>query len=166
MAQPVIFKNHFFVRRQRISNRRSLFQSSGHRHRSINRCGIVAAASGTVTISTYSYSAGNYIMIHHGGESILFICTVPNSWFQRGRKCRRTVNCKVGSNGYSTGPHLHFGIRVNGSYVNPVKYVAHNELDRRMTVESKNKFWKGALVGALLTTLAALVIVGMSLAFF
>ena len=29
--------------------------------------GIVAAASGIVTISTYSYSAGNYIMIYHGG---------------------------------------------------------------------------------------------------
>jgi carboxyl-terminal processing protease len=35
-----------------------------------------------------------------------------------------------------------------------------------MTVESKNKFWKGALVGALLTALAGLVIVGMSLGIF
>lgn len=37
---------------------------------------------------------------------------------------------------------------------------------RRITVENKNKFWKGALVGAMLTAFTGLIIVGMSLGIF
>lgn len=86
---------------------------------------IVAAASGTVTISTYSYSAGNYIMINHGGG----VSTVYMHCSQLLASVGDTVKqgqviAKVGSTGYSTGPHLHFGVRLNGSYVNPTKYVS------------------------------------------
>lgn len=86
---------------------------------------IVAAASGTVTISTYSYSAGNYIMLNHGGG----VSTVYMHCSQLLVSVGDTVSqgqviAKVGSTGYSTGPHLHFGVRLNGSYVNPAKYVS------------------------------------------
>ena len=86
---------------------------------------IVAAADGKVVISTYSYSAGNYIMIDHGGG----LTTVYMHWSQLLVKEGETVKqgqtiAKVGSTGYSTGPHLHFGVRSGGSYVNPSGYVS------------------------------------------
>lgn len=86
---------------------------------------IVAAAGGTVVVSTYSYSAGNYVMVNHGGgvytvymHASKLLCKVGDT-VKQGQ-----VIAKVGSTGYSTGPHLHFGIRVNGTYVNPSKYVS------------------------------------------
>lgn len=87
--------------------------------------GIVAAASGTVTISTYSYSAGNYIMIYHGGGVYTVYMHCSELLVSAGQEVSSgQVIGKVGSTGYSTGSHLHFGIRVNGSYVNPAKYVS------------------------------------------
>lgn len=86
---------------------------------------VLAAASGTVTISTYSYSAGNYIMIHHGGGVYTVYMHCSQLLVSAGQEVSQgQLIGKVGSTGYSTGPHLHFGIRVNGSYVNPVKYVS------------------------------------------
>jgi murein DD-endopeptidase MepM/ murein hydrolase activator NlpD len=86
---------------------------------------ILASASGTVTISTYSYSAGNYIMIHHGGGVYTVYMHCSELLVSAGQEVTQgQVIAKVGSTGYSTGPHLHFGIRVDGSYVNPAKYVS------------------------------------------
>lgn len=85
---------------------------------------VVAAEDGTVVISQYSYSAGNYIMIDHGGG----VSTVymHNSQLMVGVGATVTkgqVIAKAGSTGYSTGPHCHFGVRINGSYVNPWPYL-------------------------------------------
>lgn len=86
---------------------------------------ILAAASGTVTISTYSYSAGNYIMVNHGGGVSTVYMHCSELLVSAGQQVTQgQVIGKVGSTGYSTGPHLHFGIRVNGSYVNPINYVS------------------------------------------
>lgn len=86
---------------------------------------IVAAASGTVSIATYSYSAGNYIMINHGnGLSTVYMhCSQLLVSAGDTVKAGQTI-AKVGSTGYSTGSHLHFGVRKNGSYVNPSNYVS------------------------------------------
>ena len=85
---------------------------------------VIAAAAGEVVISKYSYSAGNYIMIDHGSG----IFTVYMHLSVRGVEVGKEVSQgqkigEVGSTGYSTGPHLHFGVRKNGSYVNPLTFV-------------------------------------------
>lgn len=86
---------------------------------------ILAAADGEVTISTYSYSAGNYIMVNHGGGVSTVYMHCSQLLVSVGEKVKQgQVIAKVGSTGYSTGNHLHFGVRLNGSYVNPSKYVS------------------------------------------
>ncbi|MBR1454972.1 MAG: peptidoglycan DD-metalloendopeptidase family protein, partial [Lachnospiraceae bacterium] len=86
--------------------------------------GVLAAAAGEVVISTYSYSAGNYIMINHGSGIFTIYMHLSkklvdvNQEVSQGQKIG-----EVGSTGVSTGPHLHFGIRKNGSYVNPLTFV-------------------------------------------
>lgn len=86
---------------------------------------IVAAADGVVSIATYSASAGNYVMISHGGglSTVYMHCSKLN--VSAGQSVKQgQVIAKVGSTGYSTGPHLHFGVRSGGTYVNPTKYVS------------------------------------------
>ena len=85
---------------------------------------IVAVAPGKVIISRYSSSAGYYISIDHGGG----LCTV----YMHCSKLLVDVGdvvaggeliAKVGSTGISTGPHLHFGVSLNGTYVSPWGYL-------------------------------------------
>ena len=86
---------------------------------------IVAAADGEVVIATYSYSAGNYIMIDHGGGVSTVYMHCSQLLASKGQKVKKGQTiARVGSTGYSTGPHLHFGIRSGGSYVNPSNYVS------------------------------------------
>ena len=78
---------------------------------------IVAAADGTVVIATYSYSAGNYIMIDHGGGVSTVYMHCSQLLASQGQKVKKGQTiARVGSTGYSTGS--------GGSYVNPSKYVS------------------------------------------
>lgn len=90
---------------------------------------ILAVQSGTVILSQYSNSAGNYIIINHGKNSQgKIICSVYMHASERfvsvGQKVERGQKiAAVGSTGYSTGPHLHFGVTEDGTYVNPWNYL-------------------------------------------
>ncbi len=86
---------------------------------------ILAAQSGKVVKATYQAAAGNYIMILHddGVFTIYMHCSALAVGV--GKEVRKgEIIGLVGSTGISTGPHLHFGISVNGSYVNPLLYVS------------------------------------------
>ena len=85
---------------------------------------VIAAAAGEIVISTYSYSAGNYIMINHGSGIFTIYMHLSKKIADVGQEVSQGQKIgEVGSTGYATGPHLHFGIRKNGSYVNPLTFV-------------------------------------------
>ncbi len=85
---------------------------------------IVAAGDGTVVTATYSSSAGNYIMLYHGNSLYTVYMHAQRLAVSEGATVKAgDVIAYVGSTGVSTGPHLHFGISINGVYVNPENYV-------------------------------------------
>lgn len=86
---------------------------------------VVAAGSGKVVVSSYQAAAGNYIMIYHGNG--LYTVYMHNSSLKVSvgeTVSKGQVIALSGSTGVSTGPHLHFGVNKNGSYVNPLNYVS------------------------------------------
>ena len=86
---------------------------------------IVAAGSGTVLTAGYNSAMGNYIVINHGGGLYTYYEHCSRFAVSQGAKVSKGQTIAyVGSTGISTGPHLHFGVYVNGSYVNPLNYVS------------------------------------------
>lgn len=86
--------------------------------------GIVAAAAGRVTTAAYSGSAGNYVVISHGNGVSTVYMHASALYVSEGDKVEQGQKiAAVGSTGFSTGPHLHFGVIVYGNYVNPLNYV-------------------------------------------
>lgn len=85
---------------------------------------VIAAASGTVVVSAYSNSAGEYIMINHGGGlSTVYMHNSVRLVSVGDTVTAGQVIAYSGSTGYSSGAHLHFGVAVNGSYVDPLVYL-------------------------------------------
>lgn len=75
----------------------------------------VAAAGGVVIISRYSNSAGNWVVISHGNGLYTMYMHGSKLCVTEGQSVNAgdTV-LLVGSTGWSTGPHLHFGVGVGG----------------------------------------------------
>ncbi len=85
---------------------------------------VVAAASGTVIVATYNYAEGNYICIDHGGGVVTVYMHNSSLLVSVGETVSAGQQiAAAGSTGYSTGPHCHFGVRVDGTYVDPLGYL-------------------------------------------
>lgn len=87
---------------------------------------VYASESGTVIISSYGWNGGygNYIVIDHGGGYSTLYAHNSELLVSVGQEVTQgQVIAKVGSTGMSTGPHIHFEIRINGDPVNPMDYL-------------------------------------------
>lgn len=87
---------------------------------------IVASNSGRVIRAKYNAGGyGYYVMIDHGGNNYTLyghcssLAVTTGQWVTQGQ-----VIAYVGSTGNSTGPHLHFEIRINGVAQNPLNYLS------------------------------------------
>ena len=85
---------------------------------------VVASCGGTVTTAGWVNSYGYCIIINHpDGRQTLYahlskILVSKGEYVSQGQKIALT-----GNTGNSTGPHLHFELRINGTAVNPLKYI-------------------------------------------
>ena len=86
---------------------------------------IYATRAGTVDTASYQAGgAGNYVQINHGDGYRSIYMHMTRYVVKKGQHVTQgQLIGYCGSTGGSTGPHLHFGISYNGTYVNPANYI-------------------------------------------
>ncbi|OLC27385.1 MAG: hypothetical protein AUG06_07595 [Actinobacteria bacterium 13_1_20CM_2_65_11] len=86
---------------------------------------VLAAADGVVVSVAHTHIGyGNYVMIAHGGGVITLYAHLLETDVNVGDKVSRGKRIGLeGSTGLSTGPHLHFEVRINDQVVDPMRYL-------------------------------------------
>ena len=84
---------------------------------------VIAADSGEVIQTGYHRGYGNFILVYHGGGFATFYAHLDGFAVSGGQPVSRgqTIGY-VGTTGWTTGPHLHFEVRINGIAKNPMGY--------------------------------------------
>ena len=85
---------------------------------------VTAAASGTVILAQWYGGYGNFIMLDNGGGYSTGYGHLSHIYVSVGQQVQRGQAIgAVGSTGHSTGPHLHFEVRINGKTVDPASHL-------------------------------------------
>ena len=108
----------------------------------------VAANDGIVIKAEYNMAYGNMVVIDHGGGIATLYAHGSETLVNVGDKVKRNQEIlKVGSTGYSTGPHAHFEVRKNGHVVDPMPYITkgivpNSEEDIKNEKENEKEYEK------------------------
>lgn len=111
-------------------------------HKGIDLAGPVgtpihATADGVVSKAEWFSSYGLYIALEHGGELQTRYGHMSRLNVAAGQHVRKgDIIGFIGSTGRSTGPHLHYEVRVAGEAVNPIPYMQSDELRQALAVNS------------------------------
>ena len=85
---------------------------------------IFAPADGVVTYAGNKAGFGLFVQIDHGYGIETIYAHSQKILTRNGQRIKRgDLIAKVGSSGYSTGPHLHYEVRVNGIAVDPLYFI-------------------------------------------
>ncbi len=90
---------------------------------------VLATAGGVVRYTGYQTKLGNTVVIDHGNGIRTYYGHLNKIKVRKGQRIsRRDIVGLVGSSGYSTGPHLHYEVRIGGKAANPYKYIIRSLL--------------------------------------
>lgn len=99
----------------------------------------IAANDGIVTKAGYNSAYGNMVIIDHGGGVSTLYAHGSEILVQVGQVVKRGDSVlKVGSTGYSTGPHAHFEVRLNGVVTDPIPYITNGLVPETQTNTDTN----------------------------
>lgn len=100
----------------------------------------IAANDGIVTKAEMNSAYGNMVIIDHGGGVSTLYAHGSEILVQVGQIVKRGESVlKVGSTGYSTGPHAHFEVRLNGVVTDPMPYITNGLVpDTQTNTENNN----------------------------
>ncbi|RPF71453.1 M23 family metallopeptidase [Aurantiacibacter spongiae] len=109
-------RDHPILRRRARHNGVDLAAASG--------TPVFATADGMVGKAQYFGSYGNYVQIEHGGDMETRYAHLSGYTVSAGQHVNKgDLIGYIGSTGRSTGPHLHYEVRVDGEPVNPIPYM-------------------------------------------
>jgi len=85
---------------------------------------ILATADGVVSFTGPLAAFGNVVFINHGHGFTTFYAHTSTIRVKEGKQVKRgDVIAHVGTSGRTTGPHVHYEVQLNGTTVNPMKYI-------------------------------------------
>lgn len=105
---------------------------------------VYATADGIVSMAQYYGAYGNYVQIEHGGEIQTRFAHLSQVAVPDGARVKKgQLIGHVGSTGRSTGPHLHYEVRMAGAPVNPLPYMAQSDTQREFALNVDRNGGKG-----------------------